>query len=275
MNMNFLGKGLVLLHTAFSLLALAFAAGLFLQFVDWGWKEPRKDLEQRRASEIDKRIAALKLAVQARDLTLPDLKTTQAAARDAQARFGPNHLHYRQQLAMLEKGAGTIDARSIVFADGSPVLETGKVKSGKPAYDPKMPAGIVLEGKPIPIEKSYEAYLEDLRYLMGEVDDKGAVVRKGEIDKFVDDTRVWLEKAKMLTFFLNGKDDTGKDIKPGLYKLLEEEYQAQVAAKFERSYLQPIWAATSERAELFMERRLRLEQTLDRLRKDRGAPSPK
>src|SRR5262249_12083200 len=42
MSMNNLGKLMVLLHLALSMLALTWAASIFLQFTDWGWKEPRK-----------------------------------------------------------------------------------------------------------------------------------------------------------------------------------------------------------------------------------------
>ena len=44
MSPNSLGKLLVLINLAASVLFMTFAGAIFLQKVDWGWKEPRKDI---------------------------------------------------------------------------------------------------------------------------------------------------------------------------------------------------------------------------------------
>src|SRR5205807_10367081 len=94
MTMNRIGKGLVLVNTAASLVALAWAAGVFFQFTDWGWKEPRSELGLRIPSEYDKRTATFKEAVKARDMALPALQPAWASLREAEERFPQNHLFY-------------------------------------------------------------------------------------------------------------------------------------------------------------------------------------
>ena len=71
--MNRIGKTLVLLHTAVSIVALSWAVGLFFQFTDWGWKEARLKEGRRIPSEYDKRTAAFKEGVKARDIALAGL----------------------------------------------------------------------------------------------------------------------------------------------------------------------------------------------------------
>src|SRR5271165_5160726 len=100
--MNRIGKILVVLNTAICLVALAWAIGLFFQITDWGWKEPRTELGLRVPSEYDKRAAAFKDAVRARDALMPALKPAQASLREAEARFPQNHLFYKAELARLE-----------------------------------------------------------------------------------------------------------------------------------------------------------------------------
>ena len=53
----------------------------------------------------------------------------------------------------------------------------------------------------------------------------------------------------------------------GIYALLEVEKKAQDAARFEKEYLQPIWARTLDEAASFANRRDSLQETLDALRK--------
>ena len=53
MTANKIGKTLVFLNLVLSLMALTWAGAIFLQQVDWGWKEPRKEIDGRVPSEID------------------------------------------------------------------------------------------------------------------------------------------------------------------------------------------------------------------------------
>lgn len=138
---NKLGKALVLAQVALSVLAMTWAAGIFLQFTDWGWREPRKELDVRVASEYDKRAAALKETLKARDLALVRVKPAQDALRDAQQRFPANHLYYVQELARLRASTGAVDLMAILYKDGFPQLDTPN-NTGKPLLE-KAPDGVV------------------------------------------------------------------------------------------------------------------------------------
>jgi hypothetical protein len=242
--MNRIGKGLVLIHTAISILALSWAAGLFLQFTDWGWKEPRTDLGQRVPSEYDKRVAAFKEAVKARDLSLPGLVPARVSLRKAEDRFPQNHLDYKKELTRLEKSPDPIDVKYIKRA-GAIVLDVPVI--GKPVQEEKVNG----------IAKSYVSYIADLKKINQDID----IQTKEILD--------WTNKAQGITFLLTGKDILDKDVKnyKGIYALLEVEKQAQDQAKFEKEYLQPIWARAIEESDILSDRRGRLQETLDKFAK--------
>ena len=97
---NTLGKGLVFLNLLLALLALSCSAGIYLQFVDWGWREPRQELNYQVASHIDKRLAAYKLAMETRDLQYRLFKPgqesrvseAQEGLHETQTAFAQKHL---------------------------------------------------------------------------------------------------------------------------------------------------------------------------------------
>jgi hypothetical protein len=246
MNMNRVGKGLVLVHTVASIVALAWAAGLFLQFTDWGWKEPRAELGFRIPSEYDKRAAAFKEAITARDIAVTALVPARLALREAQERFPQNHLFYEKELVRLRSATEPIEVKAIAKDAGPIVLDTPGKPLGVPVFDKK------IEG----ITKSLDAYAADLKKI------------NADIDNEVKEIRAWTEKARTITILLDGKDDTGKAAPNtvGIYALLEGEKKAQDQARFEKDYLQPIWANARRDAETFVSRRAGLEQTLNELR---------
>ncbi|MCI0380476.1 MAG: hypothetical protein L0215_23060 [Gemmataceae bacterium] len=245
---NNLGKGLVLAHAAFSLLALAGAIGIYFQFVDWGWREPRLganalDLTQRIPSEFDKRSAAHKQALAARDVVMAHVQPAQTSLNDAQFRFPSNHLFYNAELARLRGEPKPIEIREVLFKDGQLALDTPGRNTGRPVFGEKV-AGL---------DKSYAGYRADLKKV------------NAEINAMVKEVRKATEATREITFRLNGKDDAGKEVQSGLYTLLESEKKAQDLWRSEKDYLQPIWARTLEEAELLTERRARLQRTLDRI----------
>jgi hypothetical protein len=163
--MNRIGKGLVLAHVAISIVALAWAAGLFLQFTDWGWKEPRSELGLRVPSEYDKRTAAFRDAVKARDMAVSGLRPAWLALYRAEELFPKNHLFYKEELARLR---GSPD----------PIKPTGKAE---------------LDDKAQGIEKSYDSYLADLRKV------------NEEIDAEVKRIREWTDKSEEVALLLSAK----------------------------------------------------------------------
>jgi hypothetical protein len=250
MSPNSLGKLLVLVNLAASLLFMTFAGAIFLQKVDWGWKEPRKDISgtYRIASEIDQRNAAVKVAHQGVALVMPGLLIEQAKLTDIEPRFPDNHRWYVQQIDRLKNDpADKMEIRDFVIA-----------KDGTPELDPK-PAGRPKLGNPITgLSKSYKKYSDDLT----------AVQEK--IDAVLADINKLIAKEEELTFNLNGKDKTGKVVKDGLYALLEREAESQNMTKFEKEYLLPRWVGALEEVELFQVRRQRLDATIEKLKKARG-----
>ena len=232
--MNVIGKTLVLIHVALSLLALAWAGAILLQFVDWGWKQPRLDVSERVPSELDKRIAAVGEAERSMKMTLPPLKKSQDAWHAAMDLYAVNHLTYRDELQQLQKAPGVLSVSEVIFD-----------KAGKRIAGPKVDD----------IDKSLVKYQEELAKL------------QKDVDKLVAEHRDWTDKSKLITMQLNGMDAKGNKTKVGLYDLLENEAQTQARIRFEKEYLQPQWAAAIKSAQDFTERHERLKEALERLEK--------
>ncbi len=271
MNANSIGKGLVFVHLAASLLGMTWAAALYFQQRDWGWKEPAKEFSsqegskeqpkpvyKRVPSEIDKRAAALSEAYKALATVLPDLKPAQTALREAEERIGPNHLFYAGEIDRLRGDPKPIQVKQVKFANGQVVLD--KIPIGQPILEKEVPE----------ITKSLAAYLEEL--------DK----KRGEIKQVVELIHKRLAEEKELTLKLTGiKDDLGllavlgftakqgDVIRPGLYAMQEMERDLQEQIRFEKTYIRPIWVRTLEEAQAYEERRADLEATLEQMRKAR------
>ncbi len=250
MNMNKLGKTLVLINVAFSVIALAFAIGVYTQEIDWGWKEPRKDLDGKRvAAEIVKRLVAHEEGLRSLTLVEPALSTASTALVAAEDRFWRNHLFYEYEIWRLRHDAKPIEVKEVKLANGLPVLDTPGKKIGAPVLEAPVPA----------IAKSQDAYMADLKRL------------HKEIEVVAQQIAGWIEKENDVTLKLDGvQDDKGRKIRPGLFDLIENEAQQQRQIKFERNYWQAIVLRTMEEAESFLDRRQRLESTLQRIKEQTG-----
>jgi hypothetical protein len=260
MNVNRLGKLLVFLNLVFSVVALSWAAGVYLQFVDWGWKEPRVELDRRVPSELDKRIAALTESMKAADLVYPDprtypdpgkkpldpLKIAQDNLANAQKRFADNHLFYTRELARLRLDPNPIDIKGVKLPS-NPALDSPTI--GKPVLDEANPD----------IDQSWAKYVADLH-------DK-----QKEIKKVSDDIDKEIAEQKKITLWLNDDVRDKEIVKKGLYTLLKEETDLQTQIKFERDYIQPQWVEALETLSIHKERRIRLEKRLDELKRFRLA----
>lgn len=247
MSANTLGKFLVFVQVIFSVLAMTISAAIYLQKLDWGWKEPRKDIYVRVPSEIDKRTAAVIEALRVKENAMAPLKVAQAAHADAEPRFAANHLVYSKLLTKLRSDPNPYDVatdpvKEVKIVGGVVQLETpiDKPRAGKPVLENPLPQ----------ILKSYDLYAEDLK-----------VIQK-DIDRLEVEIKDLVQKEKAITFKMTGKDDAGMQVRIGLYTLMNDEKQMQDQMKFETDYLQPLWVEALDRAELFYERRERLERTL-------------
>jgi hypothetical protein len=252
MSPNSLGKLLVLINLAAAMFFMTFAGAIFLQQVDWGWKEPRKDITGtvRIPSEIDQRNAAVKEAHNAVALVMPPLESSAKKLAEVEPNFPDNHRWYIMEIERLRNDpADKIDIKDFIIAK----------KKRTPELDEK---GRPKQGAPIAgLNKSYKKYEADLRAI------------QEKIDVAIADITMLIAKEEQLTFVLNGKDKLGKVVKEraGLYTLLEIEADKQNKAKFEKEYLLPRWVGALEEVELFQVRRQRLDATIDKLKKARGA----
>jgi hypothetical protein len=247
---NSFGKLLVLIHTVFSIAAMAYATLLIIQPRDLGWKQPAKDptvsKPARRASEIDRSIAAVKEAHATRDLTYFHVKPAIDSIRDAQPYLYNNHIFYVAEIKRLRTATEKIKVQRL--KNGGFELEKKDV--GKPAVDDAVLADIT---------QSNDEYEKDLKKLQAE-----QKVLETEVQKIVSET-------KRFTNELTGTDDANMYVQPGLYTLIELEYKAQTQLKEESKEIRPYWSEAIEQSRLFTFRRADLEATLQKLK----GPTPK
>jgi hypothetical protein len=269
--MNFLAKSLVLIHTILSVAAMAWAITVVLQARDFGWERPYKEvLEYKQdgepkswvfhASEYDKSEAQLREAKKNRDNLFVFVMPALDSLRETEPYLPQNHLYYVAMLKELrESPKDKLDV--FRFKDGGLTLETPVV--GKPE----------LEAKPIPgVNKSYKRYHEDLQKLIGKMTwDKAdpktrKIIAPGEIDKVEEEINIIVVATKAVTAKLTGTDEANKYVEPGIYKLIDLEFQAQVQLRNEIEEIKPHWSKAIEQARLFVNRRNNLEATLEKLK---------
>jgi hypothetical protein len=245
---NNLGKALVLVTAALSLAFLAWAVAIYTQTLDWGWKDPRKELGERVPSEIDKRIAAVKQAAAFRARAEAGVKEGRVNLARAEDDYAGNVLLYRDKLAELRSADGKIDIRGLKYEKGVLGRKDQQRATSPPVFDEK----------PLPgLEKSTAGYLKELEDLQARL-----VAITGEIDNLI-------KKENELTVNLNGqKDEDGKVVKVGLYELLEREKKTQEQIRAESDYLQPLWVEELSQAQHLMERMSQLEKRLKELKQN-------
>jgi hypothetical protein len=243
--MNHLGKGLVLVTAAASVAFLAWAVAIYTQTIDWGWKDPRKELGERVPSEIDKRIAAVKEANAFRARAEAGVKAGSADLARAEEDYGQNVLLYRAKLAELRGADGKIAIHEIKREKGVLIRK-----------DPRATAAPAFEEKPLPgVDKSIAGYWKELDDVQARL-----VWITGEIDNLI-------KKENELTVNLIGqKDEDGKVVKVGMYDLLEREKKTQEQIRAESNYLQPLWVQELQDAQFLLERMEQLDQRLKELK---------
>ena len=251
--MNFIGKGLVVVHTLFSLAGLLLAVVIYFEFVDWGRAEPRVAAgeplakggsnDQRVPSEYDKNVVIFNDAVIGRNLAIPGMKPAEARLLEAEQHFAQNDLAYAAELRKLRTDPGEFQVNAIP-ADGVPTDTPGK-SIGKPI--PSVP----VEG----LTKSLRTYKGELERELEKLEPLGVEIR------------AWAKKNQEISYQLTGKDENGKKVTHGLFGLIDQEFKNQQLLKEERDYLQPQWAYTVAAASRFGARRAGLEETLAGLKK--------
>jgi hypothetical protein len=244
---NHLGKGLVLVTTAVSILFLAWAVAIYTQTIDWGWKDPRSELKERVPSEIDKRMAALQEALRLTARSQAEVNDRASELAVAEKDFDGNVHLYRAKLAELYTAKGAIKVQEIGYDKGKLLHNPPDRRTAPPAF------GKVMDG----IKKSLAEYQKEFNALQKEMDDVTAKINET------------LKKESELTVNLNGKkDENGKLEKVGLYTLLEKEKMTHDQIKAELDYLQPLWVQELVDAQLLLERTARLEHRIAELKQE-------
>jgi hypothetical protein len=266
MNANVIGKTLVFFNLIVSLLAMTWGAGIFLQQLDWGWKEPRKELGMRIPSEYDKRALVLNMVYDGYLKVKPALQPARDSLDKTRVMLAPNHLLYVQKLSELDDGPDPIKVLRLDYIKGVLKL-TGDEKTDPFRLNPP-DFGRAVSGRPggpredDPIAKSFKGYYEELDKL-----------RKKSNNTFAQALEL-AKKDKGLTQRLTGyeeKDEkTGEvDMIPGLYELQEIEKKLQKQFKAEMEYIKPIRELAVNDATRFLVQKADLEEQLMEI-KNRG-----
>jgi hypothetical protein len=247
---NYLGKGLVLLTVALSVLFLAWSIGIYTQTIDWGWKDPRKHLGERVPSEIDKRIAAVTQGLRFKVRAQESVKDAAKSLAEAEQDFPENVLSFREKLAELRSGEGKIKVVELKYDKGVLVRKSPRA-TAEPVYDAVVPGA----------EKSVAGYLNDLNKVQSAIDAVTAEIRKLN------------EQEKELTVKLNDqKDEKGNVVKVGIYGLLDIEKKRQDQVAEEMEYLRPLWLKELVDTQSLRDWTERLDQRLRELQRLSRAP---
>jgi hypothetical protein len=236
---NLVGKTLALTFVGLAIVLMIFAAAVYFNAVDIGWKQPARvyrETDARKpgdlgavAGEFDKHDAAARKLVRMRYDSLVRLGNAQASFLEVEPYLGDNRLKGDAVLEKLYSAPESLVIRDLKFEDnGALVLEPGtNHQLGFPVLDPPIKE----------ITKSYKSYLVDLD-----------TVNK-KLLQVLSETADVLHKEKDLTDRMIGEVDkdgkssreNGAVVRPGWYYLLEVEAQAQIELKKEIEYIQPLW----------------------------------
>ncbi len=245
-----LGKILVLLTTALSWTLAVLAYGAYTQAIDWGWKDPRKDIEKRPIpSEKAKREQWLNEARTAAERAQAALHDARARLHVTRQRYWWNHLWYNNVLATLRTGQGK---NTIAVADlqldkqGKLVLDTPLI--GVPTFDKKPLPDVTMP------EDRQRAELQGLLNQMG--------VQMAALQKLY-------AQQKVVTEALSPPAGV-----KGLNDLAEVEAQTQARLKEETARLRPLWSRELAEAQTLLERRDLLRRRVEELRQKGNAAAP-
>jgi hypothetical protein len=260
--MNYVGKTLVYVNLLLSVFLLAWATAIYFQKVDWGWKEPRKELGERVPSEFDKRAALLQdaLRMKAQVVGSPAEEKRPATGIFAQeqmvaylqVRLPRNHLDYEQILAAVQSSPKQI----------APAIQRLKIDKGVVAVDPStlqpIFAGNVTftdeNKRTTNVDQSYDTYRVQQRQVGSQIKTVSDAIAK------------LIEDQAKVTVKLDGSKGEGKESRPGLFDLLEQEHKLQWQVKGEIGYVRPRWVRELVDSQLLLERHDSLQSRLEELK---------
>jgi hypothetical protein len=248
-----LGKVLVLLTTALSWSLAIWIYGAYTQSIDWGWKEPRKDVEKKRIpSEMDARKKEVETATAGAARAQAAVQSARKTLHDDRIQYPRNHLFYNTVRNYVTSAPGKIEVKEIKLnPNGSLVLA------------PPSPVGMPVFERPVSgLTRSEEGLHQELRDLQGQIDVEVATLKKLD------------QEQKTITLRLSPlKDAEGKILRKGLPDLDEVESQAQVKLREEIERIRPLWTRELANAQLLLDRRESLRRRLEELQQKRKVAS--
>lgn len=236
--MNQFGKYLVIFQTALSLIFMTWAVMVYMQFNDFGWKEPKKvwetkDTGYRVASMLDKRTAVLYELYRQKERALPGVKPALDTLTETMEFFPKNHQFYVTELDKVRNSDVDISPKQLIWKDGDLVLETAGKPLGKPVMKGAV-GGIDKSTKTVTLERN--KILEDIEKITPEIADL-------------------VKKSDEITIQLYGtKDDKGNSLDIGLYEILEIERLLQDKLVAEKDDITPRYVDAERRAASFRNR---------------------
>jgi hypothetical protein len=260
---NNLGKSLVLLQVALSVMLLALAVAIYFNAVDFGWEQPTRLWHEAKGgkgnnllipSMFDKREAAMRHLVRIKRDELTRVSNQQDNYVNVGTILAKNHLLGKEALDKLEGGEGDLDIKAVKYSEKGEMQRhpENPAELGFPELDAPMP-GIKMS------HASYQAKLKDLN---------------SSIEQTQASTKELLNKEEAVTVRLSGKldkdgkpavDKSGAVIEPGWYYLLEKEYQTQRELLKELEYVEPLRVKEISDAQLALNRRDSLLRRLNEL----------
>jgi hypothetical protein len=262
---NLLGKSLAFVHVSLSILLLGFAFAIYLNPVDFGWKEPRRfwnDQPNKKeenlllASEFDKAEAAVRKMARFREEELYHLGVAHEKLAAIEPWLGKNHIEGMDLLEKLESGKGPFNIDEVQFDEkGKLVLQPNA------PYQLGFPQLAAIK-REIPINMSFAGYLVQLRKLDADID-KVQAAMKDLVAKEVTITQRLI--GDIAPDGTPRRHPDGSIVRPGWHYLIELEMDAQQQLKKELEYLQPLWVKELVDAQLLVARRDLLLQRLAEL----------
>ncbi len=250
---NFLGKTLVLLNVAVSMLFLGVAVMLYTSSPDLGGTQPKEEIAGTVASELDKRIAAVKQAVEWKYQAYAELQKAKARLRKVQTDRASNYLWYVGKIYELDsspaktiliqkvKTLPTLDNKGRFYETddrGRPVLEAKAVTYSIPA------------GPTRTLDKSYAQYF------------KRFIELREERERHTDEYGEWIARQKFITEQRKRVPDpnnlNGPPLSPGILDLIQSEIQNQERLRAEKRSIESLWVREIRSAQQLKDRQLSL-----------------
>jgi hypothetical protein len=249
-----LGKILVLLTVALSWGLAILVLAAHTQAIDFGWKEPRKDIDRKPIpSEVKKRQQEIDLAAAAAPRAQAALRAARKNLQEAQSQYPQNHLWYNEQLALLLRSPNPIKVEEIKLD-----------AKGKMALLPQSPIGRpVLDGVVPGLTKSEQGLWAEYQDLQSQIDVQVTTLQKLD------------QERKAITLRMSPiKDGEGKVVRKGLDDLADVEAQLQLKLREEIDRVRPLWTRELANAQLLLDRKMILQRRLDELKAKKVVLAP-